>query len=114
MGLEERFPEAERLLKEVVNDHRADGLTAIDLHAGKQLNGGLVDKELRRTERVCHRLLINLYLREGKKQEAREALADFQTLHKGHWSCDYAAKRVEKILTDPAGNAGQEVQRVAV
>ena len=74
--LRDRFPEAQRNLKEVVDAHRKTGRTAKDMEAAKGLNGAKIGKRIVRSERKCHQLLIRFYLKQGNEAEARIALAD--------------------------------------
>lgn len=83
---EQRYGEAEDLLRSVIARNGDAGRTQADLKAAKRLENKWLETRLPRTERRAHSLLIDLLRKEGKVVAAEEAAEDYARLHKGHES----------------------------
>jgi len=95
---EQRYQEAEELLRGVIARHKDAGWTQADLKAAKQLQNKLVANAMR-TERMAYWLLVPLLKRMGKDAAAVEAAAE--------------AKRIEASAARKAAAQAIDVERSA-
>jgi len=100
--LEDRYDEAVRNLREVVEAHRKYNRSAKDVAAvtrfpqDRYLRRAILDH---RTEVKCHARLFETYMRWEDYAKAKETAEDFLSLHDGHPRCEYAHRTAAEACT---------------
>jgi len=96
---EQRYQEAEDLLRSVIARYRDAARTQVDLEAAKHLKNKLIETVLPRTEREASDLLIALLEKQGKNAAAVEAAEEYARLYKGHPSVKDVLQNAQRRRT---------------
>jgi len=94
--LKDRYPEAERLLQELKQQHADSNRSQDDVKAAKELKNSLV-KRLPRVEQDASAMLVELLERTGKKSEALTEAKQAAERYKGTPFTKWANEKVDEL-----------------